>query len=53
VAKRHRKITSVKVKAVRRRFAKTIDTCIVVASKAPAGTRMKALGRCVKRILKK
>jgi len=47
-----RRIASIKVKAIRKKFARTIDTCIVVASKAPAGARMKALGRCVKRTLR-
>jgi len=36
-----------------RRFAKAIDTCIPKVGGAKAGTRMKALGSCVKRELKK
>ena len=51
--KKRRKATSLKVKAMRKKFAGAVDTCIIVASKASAGTRMKALGQCVKRTLKR
>lgn len=50
--KKRKKITSAKVRAIRKKFARAVDACIVVASKASAGARMKALGQCVKRTLK-
>ena len=51
---KHRKKKShlLKIKSSRKRFRQVIEKCIVVASKAPAGTRMKALGQCVKRTLR-
>jgi len=51
--KRRKKVASLKIKAIRKKFARAVDTCIVVASRASAGTRMKALGQCVKRTLRK
>jgi len=51
--KKQRRVVSVKVKAARKKFARAVDVCIIVASKSKAGTRMKTLGQCVKRTLGK
>lgn len=50
--KRRKRAVSPRVRAARKRFARAVDKCIVIASKSRAGVRMKALGRCVKRELK-
>jgi len=52
VSRKRKRAVSPRVKAARKRFARAVDKCIVIASRSRAGTRMKALGKCVKRTLK-